>query len=125
VDKLAEVAGWLAAEGSSGTAEESDAFQLKWDALQIDDHATLAALVAEGARDIKEQSVRFRLVRHHGFEANRASTVLAERRLALSAANLVQLRHNIYDGDEISLHPAWEWYVRHAIGKALAPGGSA
>ena len=68
----------------------------------------------------KEHSVRRRLIKHHGFEKNRASEVLRKRRTVLSEENLVQLRH-VYDGDEMSLHPYWEWYVRHTIGPTL-PG---
>lgn len=118
---LAEVRRWLVEEAPSGTADDNDVFQAKWDALQIDDRSILAALIAEGGRDIKEQSVWRRLTRYHGFDKNRASEVLRKRRIVLSEANLVQLRHNVYDGDEMSLHPYWEWYIRHAIGLA-SPG---
>lgn len=113
---LAEVRKWLTDEALSGATDEHKLFQQKWDALQADDRAILAALIAEGGRDIKEQSVRRRLIKHHGFEKNRASDVLRRRRTVLSEENLVQLRHNIYDGDEMTLHPQWEWHIRHAIG---------
>jgi hypothetical protein len=116
---LADVGRWLVEEAPRGAADENDVFQAKWDALQADDRAILAALIAEGGRDIKEQSVRRRLITHHRFEKNRASEVLRKRRTVLSEENLVQLRHNIHDGDERSLHPNWEWYIRHAIGLAL------
>ena len=112
---LAEVRRWLADEATSGAADENDVFQAKWDALQADDRSILAALIVEGGRDVKEQSVRRRLITHHGFEKNHASEVLRKRRTVLSENNLVQLRHNIHDGDEMSLHPYWEWYIRHAI----------
>jgi hypothetical protein len=115
---LAEVRRWLAEEAPSSAPDENDVFQAKWDALQADDRSILAALIAEGGRDIKEQSVRRRLINHHGLEKNRASEVLRRRRTVLSEENLVQLRHNVYDGDEMSLHPYWEWHVRHAIGLA-------
>ena len=105
----------MTGEGASGATDEHDLFQQKWDVLEADDRAILAALIAEGGRDIKEQSVRRRLIKHHGFEKNRASEVLRKRRTVLSEQNLVQLRHNIYDGDEMTLHPAWEWHIRHAI----------
>lgn len=115
---LAEVRRWLAEEALTGANDENDVFHAKWEALPPDDRAILAALIAEGGRDIKEQSVRRRLIKQHGFERNRASEVLRKRRTALSEENLVQLRHNINDGDEMSLHPYWEWHVRHAIGTA-------
>lgn len=118
---LTEVRRWLAEEALSGATDENDVFQAKWDTLQADDRSILAALIAEGGRDIKEHSVRRRLIKQHGFEKNRASEVLRKRRMVLSEENLVQLRHNVYDGDEMSLHPYWEWYIRHAISRG-SPG---
>jgi hypothetical protein len=112
---LGEVRKWLAGEALSGGTDESDVFQAKWDALQADDRAILAALIAEGGRDIKEQSVRRRLINHHRFERNRASEVLRRRQIVLSEENLVRVHHNKDDGNEMSLHHQWEWYIRHAI----------
>ena len=113
---LADVRRWLAEKAPIGAKDENDVFQAKWDALQADDRAILAALIAEGGRDVKEQSVRRRLIKHYGFERNHASDVLLNRRTVLSGENLVLFRHNVHDGDEMSLHPYWEWNVRHAIG---------
>lgn len=112
---LPEVRRWLMEEASSGATDEHGVFEAKWGALQPDDRAILAALVVEGGREVKEESVRRRLIADHGFEKNRASEVLRKRRTVLSRDNLVQLRHNVHDGDEMSLHPYWEWYIRHAI----------
>ena len=110
-----EVRSWLMAEASVGPGAEQDVFQRKWEALTLEDRAILAALIAEGGHGIKEVSIRRRLTEHHGIERSHASEVLRERQIALRAANLVQLQHNIYDGDEMSLHPVWEWHVRHAV----------
>ncbi len=112
---ISEVRRWLTADASVGPVAEQEVFQRKWAALGSEDRAILAALIAEGGRDIKESSIRRRLIDRHGIEKNRASEVLRNRRLALSQVNLVQLRHNIYDGDEMSLHPTWEWHIRHAV----------
>lgn len=117
---LAEVRRWLVEEALNGTTDDNGVFQAKWDALQVDDRSILTALIAEGGRDIKEVSVWRRLVKDHGFDKNHASEVLRNRRIVLSEANLVQLRRN-GDGNEMSLHPYWEWYIRHAIGPA-SPG---
>ena len=95
------------------------------DALHADDRSILAALIAEGGHDIKEQSVRRRLISEHGFEKNQASAVLRTRQTVLSRENLVQPRHNVYDGDEMSLHLYWEWYVRHATGPPSPSGRGA
>jgi len=118
---LAELRRWLLGDAASISRNEDDVFQEKWDALLPEDRTILAALIAEGGRDIKEESVRRRLVKSHGLDRNVATAVLHQRHSALSGANLVQFRSNIYDGSEMSLHPQWEWSVRHALG--LAPGG--
>jgi hypothetical protein len=54
----------------------------------------------------------------YGLEKNAASNTLRTRQLILSQTNLIQLHHNIYDGDEISLHPNWAWNVRHEVNKS-------
>jgi hypothetical protein len=99
-------------------------FAQKWRGLTKEDRAILASLIAEGVHEVKELSIRGRLIQDHGFDKNRASTILMERRLALSSANLVQLRHNIYDGDEMSLHPSWEALVRYEIGRLSQNAGA-
>jgi hypothetical protein len=58
-----------------------------------------------------EASIRRRLIKN-GMDTNAASNILRTRLAAMGQENLVRLQHNIYDGDEISLHPAWEWYIR-------------
>lgn len=113
---VSEVRKWLTAEAPRGPIDEQERFLQKWNVLEADDHSILAALIAEGCYNVKEESIRRRLIKHHGFERNRASEVLRKRRTVLSTENLVQLHRNNYDGNEMSLHSAWEWYVRHAIG---------
>ncbi len=122
---LRELRNWLRNEATKAAPSQQDVFEEKWAVLDPDDREVLAALVAEGGRDVKETSVRRRLVRQHGLDKNRASEVLRKRRLVLSELNLVQLRHNIYDGDEVSLHPTWEWYVRHAVRQSRTRSASA
>jgi hypothetical protein len=115
---LREIRRWLTQEAIRRAPDENDVFQAKWNALHFDDRSILAALIAEGGRDIKEQSVRRRLINSHGFGRDRVSEILQTRVSVLSGENLVRLRHNAYDGNEMSLHPYWEWYVRQAIGTA-------
>jgi hypothetical protein len=92
----------------------SAAFDQKWAALRPDDLIILKALIQEGGHNVKEVSIRRRLVKN-GLDGHAASDILRTRRTALSQENLVRLHHNLYDGDEISLHPNWEWHVRHAV----------
>ena len=115
---LSEVRNWLQNHASQGRPSEQDVFDQKWGTLEADDKLILAALVEEGGHDIKEVSVRRRLTERYGIDGSRASTLVRERRTVLSALNLVRLQHNIYDGDEMSLHPTWEWYVRHTVARS-------
>ena len=114
----AEVRRWLTDKAAKGRRDEQAVFAQKWAALQTEDRMILKALVEEGGQSVKESSIRRRLVESYGLEENAASNTLRTRRTALSQANLIQLRHNIHDGDEISLHPAWEWNVRYEVNKA-------
>lgn len=113
-----EVRIWLQNHASQGRPSEQDVFDQKWRTLEADDQLILEALVEEGGHDVKDFAIRRRLVEQYGVDRNRASTLVTEKRTALSALNLVRLQHNIYDGDEMSLHPTWEWYVRHAVARS-------
>lgn len=115
---VSEVRSWLQSQASQGRPSEQAVFDQKWGTLEADDQRILAALIEEGGNDVKEGSVRRRLTQRYGIDRNRASTLVRERRIVLSEMNLVRLRHNIYDGDEMSLHPAWEWYVRHKVARS-------
>jgi hypothetical protein len=115
---VSEVRSWLQSHASQGRPSEQDVFDQKWGTLKADDHLILAALVEEGCHEVKEGSVRRRLTQRYGIDRNRASTLVRERRIVLSELNLVRLRQNSYDGDEMSLHPAWEWYVRHTVARS-------
>ena len=114
---VAEVRNWLVAVAPQGRLSEQDVFDRKWEALEADDRLLLAALIEEGGHDIKEVSVRRRLTEAHNIDRNLASTLVRKRRTVLSTSNLVRLQRNLHDGDEMSLHSTWEWYVRHAVAR--------
>lgn len=109
-----EVHRWIADKAAKSPPDEQAAFDQKWAALQADDRKILKALVEEGGHNVKEASIRRRLIKN-GLESNAVSNILRTRRAAMSQENLVKLHHNIYDGDEISLHPTWEWHIRRAV----------
>ena len=71
----------------------------------------LKALIEEGGQKVKEVSIRRRLM-NDGLDH---AALLPTRLASMGKQNLVTLHHNIHDGDEISLHPAWQWYIRHAV----------
>jgi hypothetical protein len=114
---IAEVRHWLTEKAAMGRHDEHAVFAEKWASLQTEDRMILKALIEEGGQTVKESSIRRRLVESYGLGQNVASNTLRTRRPVLSQANLIQFRHNIYDGDEISLHPAWEWNVRYEVNK--------
>lgn len=115
---VSEVRIWLKNHATQGRPSMQDVFDQKWRKLEADDQLILVALVEEGGHDVKIDSVRRRLVEQYGIDRNRASTLVRERRTALSSLNLVRLKQNIYDGDEMSLHQNWEWDVRHAVARS-------
>lgn len=114
---VSEVHNWLQNHASQGRPSEQDVFNQKWHTLKADDQLILAALVEEGGHDVKVISVRRRLTERYGIDRNRASTLVRERLSVLTASNLVRLQHNIYNGNEMSLHPTWEWYIRHTVAR--------
>lgn len=105
---------WLAGDALRGSPDESAVFAAKWDALDRGAIDLLRALIDEGGHDVKATSVRRRLVQSYGYERSRASEIVRVGQLALGGENLIRLRHNPYDGDELSLHASWEWSIRHA-----------
>jgi hypothetical protein len=115
---IAEVQHWLTDKASKGRPDEHAAFAQKWAALQAEDRLILKALVEEGGQDVKQSSIRRRLIESHGLEKKAASDALRNRRGALSNANLIKIRANIYDGEEISLHRTWQWNVRRELNRS-------
>jgi hypothetical protein len=113
---IEETRAWLQGAARVGREAMADVFGRKWEEVTPEGRELLKALVAEGGLNVKDTSVCRRLV-SYGVEGNRAWSLLREQRLALSPINLVRLIPNIYDGDEMSLHPTWEWYVRHEVAK--------
>lgn len=115
---LSEVRRWLATHASEGRPSEQAVFDEKWGRLEADDLRILTALIEEGGKDVKEVTVRRRLIERFRIDRNRASTIVRERGPVLSALNLIRSRYDNHDGDEMSLHPSWEWYIRHAIARS-------
>ena len=108
---------WLTHEASHLPADEQAIFDQKWEALTSEDRMILKALIEEGGQSVKASSVKSRLRTHYGVEKNAASEIIRTRLGVLSQSTLVQRTSNTFDGDEISLHPTWQWYVRHEVRK--------
>lgn len=114
---IAEVLRWVTDEATRGRRDEHAVFAEKWAALQTEDRTILSALIEEGGQSVKESSIRRRLA-GYGPEGNTASDTLLTRLPTLSQATLIQRCHNKFDGNEISLHPAWAWYVRYEVNRS-------
>jgi len=113
---LKETRKWLQTAAHNGQVGEQEVFDRKWEEVNSPGKAVLKALIAEGGRDVKDISVRRRLT-SQGTDKNQVSEILRNQRQHLSQINLIRVTKNSHDGDELSLHPAWERYVRHEIGK--------
>jgi hypothetical protein len=117
---LQQLHAWLGGNGGQGPSSDRKEFETKWRATTSEDRSVLSALVAEGGSDVKESSILRRL-REDRVIGGRASEVLRHARLALSQANLVRLRQNQYDGDEMSLHETWKWHLCRALREGVTP----
>jgi hypothetical protein len=106
-----QVRRWLTDTATQGPPDEQAVFDQKWRVLTNEDQLILKALIEEGGQAVKEGSIRLRL-KDKGLEY---ATVLKTRLAVMTTQNLVMRHHNICDGDEISLHPTWQWYLRHAV----------
>lgn len=115
---LDAVSNWLAKNEFS----ESDhqLFVEKWTDLSDDIRLVVAALIAEGGRQVKEASVRSHLKDYYKMDSNTASSVVQSAKLAFMTNGLVQLVRNLHSGDELSLHPTWEYELRRQCGQWLA-----
>lgn len=104
---------WLASDARVGPSDNQAAFETKWNELQPYDHHILRGIIREGGHQIKKQSLDQHLRPH--VREGVTEVILANRLQRMATLNLVQITHNIYDGDEVSLHPAWQWQIRHAL----------
>jgi len=114
---LEHVSSWLANGALAGENSQQDIFDEKWAVLQNNDYVVLGALIDEGGCDIKQTSVRLRMSAQYGVDGNQTTEILRASLARLTVQNLVRANRTPRDGAEMSLHPTWEWYVRHEIAK--------
>jgi hypothetical protein len=112
-DMVSTVKIWLAeAHFSTGSDE---AFDAKWNSLTDDARKVIFGLLEEGGYNVKESSVRQAVVRKFGIDRELVSRALPEIRLQFIATDLVKLIDNIHSGDELSVHPTWEFQLKRRI----------
>ena len=121
-DVASEVKAWLG-EARFGTSSD-DAFVKKWAQLTDDARKIVAGLVEEGGHNVKETAVRHAVMRRFGMDSNRASGALGKAKLEFMTTDLVKLIHNVHSGDELSIHPTWEFDLRRQSAHWLATQGA-
>ncbi len=97
-----------------------DTFQEKWAQLPDGARQVVAALIDEGGLDVKEVAVRRRLKDVYKMEPNQTAEVVREAKAIFTNTGLVKLIRNSYDGDELAIHPTWEFHLRRETAKWLA-----
>lgn len=121
-DVATAVRTWLS-KAHFGVASD-DVFVKKWTQLSEDARKVVAGLLDEGGRNVKETATRHAVMRRFGIDSNRSSEVLRKAKLEFIATDLVKLIHDKHSGDELSLHPTWEFDLRRQIAQWLATSGT-
>ena len=104
---------WL--ESDSLSTDSEDVFSKKWVCLSDESRKVLACLLDLGSDQVKEAAVRKALIDTFGMPKNEASTAVRRARLEFISTDLVKLIHNIHSGDELSVHPTWQFQIRRAV----------
>jgi hypothetical protein len=116
-DVAGNVKTWLGETQFSGTSD--DAFIIKWNQLSDDARKVVAGLLEEGGCNVKETAVRHAAMRLFGMQRELASQAVRESKLQFMATDLVKLIHDINSGDELSVHPTWEFQLRRQTARWL------
>lgn len=120
-DVASAVTLWLT-ESEFGAVPD-EAFQQKWGQLSEPARHVVVGLLAEGGHSVKETAVRHAVMRLFNTDSNQARQMVREARLEFINSDLVKLIHNIHSGDELSVHPTWEFALRREIFKWSAAQG--
>lgn len=104
------VKSWMAEVQFGGASD--DAFIAKWSQLSEDAKKIVAGLLEEGGYNVKETAVRRAAMRLFEMGSENASRAVRESRLQFISTDLVKLIQNIHSGDELSVHPTWEFQLR-------------
>jgi hypothetical protein len=107
------VQSWL--EGQSFSMGSEDVFLKQWAGLSDQSRKVVACLLDQGGDQVKEDAVRRALSDTFGVPTNEASTAVRNATLEFISTDLVKLIHNIYSGDELSVHPTWKFQLRRAV----------
>lgn len=120
-DVATAVKAWLSA--GDFTAGSDEAFARKWSQLSDVGRKVLAGLLEEGGHNVKQTAVRHAVMRRFNMQSNPANEAVRKAVLEFINSDLVKVIHNIHSGDELSVHPTWEFQLRRQTAEWLAGGG--
>ena len=120
-DVASEVTQWLTSSQFGGVSDK--AFQQKWDQLSESAKKVVAGLIDEGGHDAKVTTVRRAAMRLFNIGSAEASKMVQDAKLEFINTDLVKLIRNPHSGDELSLHPTWEFALRRQIAEWSATQG--
>jgi len=120
-DVASAVRAWLAEDQFGGVADE--AFQGKWVQLSEPARKVVAGLLEEGGHNVKETAVRHAVMRLFHMKSDSASEAVRNAKLEFMKTDLVKLIHDVHSGDELSVHPTWEFHLRRQAAKWSAAQG--
>lgn len=75
----------------------------------------VAGLFEEGGHNVKETAVRHAVMRLFSVNSDSVSEIVRNARLEFMKTDLVKLIHDKHSGDELSVHPTWEFHLRRQI----------
>lgn len=117
-DLIKAVRSWLQeVVARSDGPESNEVFEEKWARLSPNTRKVLLCLIDEGGKQVKEASIRQALVRKYNMHSNEATSLVSKARQEFINTDLVKWEHNIESGDEMTLHPTWEWKLRSAVAR--------
>lgn len=110
------VASWLHRITTyAGEPAADEVFEEKWSRLSENSLKVLTCLIEEGGEQVKETSIRRALQHRYTISPNDTTKVVRDARQEFINTDLVKHVHDINSGDEMTLHPTWNWHLRRAI----------
>ena len=120
-DAASAVRAWLAENQFGNTSDE--AFQGKWAQLSDPARRVVVGLLDEGGHLVKETAVRHAVMRLFNMQSDSASETVRKATLEFITSDLVKLIRNVHSGDELSVHPTWEFHLRRQVSEWSAVQG--
>jgi hypothetical protein len=108
-----EIKNWL--KSKSFALSSAEIFEDQWKLLSKSSIEIISCLIEQGGKDVKVEVIRRDLMTRHGFTNNDTTDAIRNAKIDFSKTNLVKYKHDIYSGDEFSMHPTWVFYIHRAI----------